>query len=125
MKIINSLDGMYYILRYNHAFYPTNHKPCENGVRKCKTCHLANTHCLRLQNDILDTLILSRLWPKSGWRCKIWYDRIHFIYVDLSSCSYHLFSSYFSYGPLAVWIGMGADWTIRSFIFLARFKSNK
>ena len=35
------------------------------------------------------------------------------------------FSSYFSYGPLAVWIGMGADWTIRSFIFLARFKSNK
>lgn len=22
--------------------------PCENGVRKCKTCHLPNTHCLRL-----------------------------------------------------------------------------
>lgn len=31
----------------------------------------------------------------------------------------------FHMGPLAVWIGMGADWTIRSFIFLARFKSNK
>lgn len=28
-------------------------------------------------------------------------------------------------GPLAVWIGMESDWTIRSFIFLARFKSNK
>lgn len=31
----------------------------------------------------------------------------------------------FHMGPLAVWIGMGADCTIRSFIFLARFKSNK
>lgn len=31
----------------------------------------------------------------------------------------------FHMGPLAVWIGMVADWTIRSFIFLTRFKSNK
>lgn len=31
----------------------------------------------------------------------------------------------FHMGPLAVWIGMGVDWTIRSFIFLTRFKSNK
>lgn len=31
----------------------------------------------------------------------------------------------FHMGPLAVWIGMVADWAIRSFIFLTRFKSNK
>ena len=31
----------------------------------------------------------------------------------------------FHMGPLAVWIGMGADWTVRSIIFIARFKSNK
>ena len=31
----------------------------------------------------------------------------------------------FSMGPLAVWIGMFCDWTIRSIIFYIRFKSGK
>lgn len=31
----------------------------------------------------------------------------------------------FHFGPMAVWIGMFADWTIRSFIFAGRFLSGK
>ena len=31
----------------------------------------------------------------------------------------------FHFGPMAVWIGQMSDWTVRSIIFTARFKSNK
>lgn len=32
---------------------------------------------------------------------------------------------FFGFGPIAVWIGMFADWTVRGIIFLLRFRSRK
>ena len=63
---------------------------------------------LRAAGDVKFSMITSTL---SMWICR----------VVVTIFLVHTFHT----GPLAVWIGMGADWTIRSFIFLARFKSNK
>lgn len=63
---------------------------------------------LRAAGDVKFSMITSTL---SMWICR----------VVVTIFLVHTFRM----GPLAVWIGMGADWTIRSFIFLARFKSNK
>ena len=63
---------------------------------------------LRAAGDVKFSMITSTL---SMWICR----------VVVTIFLVHQFQM----GPLAVWIGMGADWTIRSFIFLARFKSNK
>lgn len=63
---------------------------------------------LRAAGDVKFSMITSTL---SMWICR----------VVVTIFLVHQFQM----GPLAVWIGMGADWTIRSFIFLARFKTNK
>ena len=31
----------------------------------------------------------------------------------------------FGFGPIAMWIGMAADWTLRSLCFIVRFKSGR
>lgn len=63
---------------------------------------------LRAAGDVKFSMITSTL---SMWICQV-------VVTIFLVHTFHM-------GPLAVWIGMGADWTIRSFIFLARFKSNK
>lgn len=63
---------------------------------------------LRAAGDVKFSMITSTL---SMWICRV------VVTIFLA----HIFHM----GPLAVWIGMGADWTVRSFIFLVRFKSNK
>lgn len=63
---------------------------------------------LRAAGDVKFSMITSTL---SMWICRV-------VVTIFLVHTVHM-------GPLAVWIGMGADWTIRSFIFLARFKSNK
>ena len=63
---------------------------------------------LRAAGDVKFSMITSTL---SMWICRV-------VVTIFLVHQFHM-------GPLAVWIGMGSDWTIRSFIFLARFKSNK
>lgn len=63
---------------------------------------------LRAAGDVKFSMITSTL---SMWICRV-------VVTIFLVHTFHM-------GPLAVWIGMGADCTIRSFIFLARFKSNK
>lgn len=63
---------------------------------------------LRAAGDVKFSMITSTV---SMWVCRV-------VVTIFLVHQFHM-------GPLAVWIGMGADWTIRSFIFLARFKSNK
>lgn len=63
---------------------------------------------LRAAGDVKFSMITSTL---SMWICRV-------VVTIFLVHQFHM-------GLLAVWIGMGADWTIRSFIFLARFKSNK
>lgn len=63
---------------------------------------------LRAAGDVKFSMITSTL---SMWICRV-------AVIIFLVHTFHM-------GPLAVWIGMGADCTIRSFIFLARFKSNK
>ena len=63
---------------------------------------------LRAAGDVKFSMITSTL---SMWICRV-------VVTIFLVHTFHM-------GPLVVWIGMGADWTIRSFIFLARFKSNK
>lgn len=63
---------------------------------------------LRAAGDVKFSMITSTL---SMWICQV-------VVTIFLVHTFHM-------GPLAVWIGMRADWTIRSFIFLARFKSNK
>lgn len=63
---------------------------------------------LRAAGDVKFSMITSTL---SMWICRV-------VVTIFLVHTFHM-------GPLAVWIGMGADWTVRSFIFLVRFKSNK
>lgn len=63
---------------------------------------------LRAAGDVKFSMITSTL---SMWICRV-------VVTIFLAHQFHI-------GPLAVWIGMGSDWTVRSFIFLARFKSNK
>ncbi len=63
---------------------------------------------LRAAGDVKFSMITSTL---SMWICRV-------VVTIFLVHQFHM-------GPLAVWIGMGSDWTVRSFIFLARFKSNK
>ena len=63
---------------------------------------------LRAAGDVKFSMITSTL---SMWICRV-------VITIFLVHQFHM-------GPLAVWIGMGADWTVRSIIFFIRFKSNK
>ena len=63
---------------------------------------------LRAAGDVKFSMITSTV---SMWVCRV-------VVTIFLVHQFHM-------GPLAVWIGMGADWTVRSIIFIARFKSNK
>lgn len=72
------------------------------------TPYFLPSYGLKAAGDVKFSMITSTL---SMWICRV-VDTIFLVHT-------------FHMGPLAVWIGMVADWTIRSFIFLTRFKSNK
>lgn len=63
---------------------------------------------LRAAGDVKYTMICSTL---SMWLCRVALCRI--------------LIKYFGFGPIAVWIGMFSDWTIRSILFIYRFKGDK
>ena len=63
---------------------------------------------LRAAGDVKFSMITSTV---SMWVCRV-------VVTIFLVHQFHM-------GPLAVWIGMGADWTVRSIIFFIRFKSNK
>lgn len=63
---------------------------------------------LRAAGDVKYTMICSTL---SMWLCRVALCRI--------------LIKYFGFGPIAVWIGMFSDWTIRSILFIHRFKGDK
>jgi len=48
--------------------------------------------------------------------CTMWLCRV-------SLCIY--LCRVWGFGPIAVWIGMAADWSLRSILFTIRFKSGK
>ncbi|WP_455721220.1 MATE family efflux transporter [Agathobacter sp.] len=63
---------------------------------------------LRAAGDVKFSMIVSC--------CTMWLCRV-------SLCIY--LCRAWGFGPIAVWIGMAADWTLRSIIFTIRFKSGK
>lgn len=66
------------------------------------------TYGLRAAGDVKFSMIVSTM---TMWLCRV------------ALCVFLV--KVFHYGPMAVWIGMFADWTIRSFIFAGRFLSGK
>lgn len=63
---------------------------------------------LRAAGDVKFSMIVSC--------CTMWLCRV-------SLCIY--LCRVWGFGPIAVWIGMGCDWMLRSIIFTARFHSRK
>ena len=63
---------------------------------------------LRAAGDVKFSMILSCL---SMWICRV------------SLCIYLIRSC--GFGPIAVWIGMFTDWTVRGLLFICRFRSGK
>lgn len=63
---------------------------------------------LRAAGDVKFSMLLSCL---SMWLC-----RVTLCIFLIRACGF---------GPIAVWIGMFADWTVRGFFFVRRFKSGK
>lgn len=72
------------------------------------TASFLPSYGLRAAGDVKFSMITSTV---SMWVCRV-------VVTIFLVHQFHM-------GPLAVWIGMGADWTVRSIIFIARFKSNK
>lgn len=63
---------------------------------------------MRAAGDVKFSMIISTL---TMWLCR----------VSLAIC----LCRFFGFGPIAVWIGMFADWSIRGVIFTARFLSGR
>lgn len=63
---------------------------------------------MRAAGDVKFTMIVSSI---TMWTCRV------FIVTVLCR--------YFNFGPIAVWIGMACDWTVRGIAFTARFLSGK
>ena len=89
-------------------------------------------HCMHMKKLI--TIVKPLCWvmafvPGYGMRaagdvnfsmitscCTMWLCRV-------SLCIY--LCRVWGFGPIAVWIGMAADWSLRSILFTIRFKSGK
>lgn len=63
---------------------------------------------MRAAGDVKFTMLVSSI---TMWTCRV------FIVTILCRC--------FGFGPIAVWIGMACDWTVRGIIFTARFLSGR
>lgn len=72
------------------------------------TCSFVIAYGLRAAGDVRFSMITSTV---TMWCCRV------------ALCIFLVKT--FQFGPMAVWIGMFADWTIRSVIFIARFRSGK
>lgn len=71
-------------------------------------CSFIPVYGLRAAGDVKFSMIVSTI---TMWLCRV------------SLCIFLV--RVFHFGPMAVWIGMFADWGIRSIIFMARFHSRK
>ena len=72
------------------------------------TCAVGIAYGLRAAGDVRFSMITSTI---TMWCCRV------------ALCIFLVKA--FHFGPMAVWIGMFADWTIRSVIFVSRFLSGK
>ena len=72
------------------------------------TCSFVIAYGLRAAGDVRFSMITSTV---TMWCCRV------------ALCIFLVKT--FQFGPMAVWIGMFADWTIRSVIFIVRFRSGK
>ncbi len=72
------------------------------------TCSFVIAYGLRAAGDVRFSMITSTI---TMWCCRV------------ALCIFLVKA--FHFGPMAVWIGMFADWTIRSVIFVSRFLSGK
>lgn len=72
------------------------------------TCSFVIAYGLRAAGDVRFSMIVSTV---TMWCCRV------------ALCIFLVKAYHF--GPMAVWIGMFADWTIRGIIFVARFMSGK
>ena len=72
------------------------------------TCSFVIAYGLRAAGDVRFSMITSTI---TMWCCRV------------ALCIFLVKA--FHFGPMAVWIGMFADWTIRSAIFVSRFLSGK
>ena len=68
-------------------------------------------------------VICSCIWIESSRGCKIFYDHILLYNVGMQILPFLI--RVMGFGPMGVWIGMFADWTVRSIIFTWRFHSRK
>lgn len=71
-------------------------------------CSFVIPYGLRAAGDVRFSMIVSTV---TMWCCRV------------ALCIFLV--RVYRFGPMAVWIGMFADWTIRAFIFTARFLSGK
>ena len=79
-----------------------------DGVEDCSVMAFIPGYGMRAAGDVKFSMITSC--------CTMWLCRV-------SLCIY--LCRAWRFGPIAVWIGMAADWSLRSILFTIRFKSGK
>lgn len=77
------------------------------------------------QTDFVGAFLYSRLRHARSRRCKIFHDYLlrQHVAVRVSLCIF--LCRFCGFGPIAVWIGMFADWSVRAVVFMLRFHSRK
>lgn len=132
-------EAIYYIKKLSWIFRDCNYRKLFYCVCSDKTCNYAGWYekasadlCFNMVTFI--TIVKPICWvlafiPPYGLRaagdvkfsmitscCTMWLCRV-------SLCIY--LCRVWGFGPIAVWIGMACDWTLRSIIFTIRFHSRK
>ncbi len=73
----------------------------------------------------MDYVVYPGIWHESSRRCKIFHDYILLYNVGMQNFCLCFLIRVMGFGAMGVWIGMFADWTVRSIIFTWRFHSRK
>ena len=80
--------------------------------------HAGETH--RMGNGVHPRLRTARSRGR-----EVLHDRLHHFHVGVPGGALRYLCRVQGFGPIAVWIGMFVDWTVRGIIFGIRFKSRK
>lgn len=75
--------------------------------------------------DRLDARIYSGIWNAGCRGCEVFDDSLLHQYVGVPGDAVHLSLPVHGFGPIAVWIGMFTDWTIRGIVFTFRFMGRR
>ena len=113
------------VLSFHFCPGASNHIFWRDGTGKCVYVHFhAHLHhdC---QADCLDVGIYSGVWIRAAGDVRfsmvvsilsMWIFRVSLVMVLVRV---------FEMGPIAVWIGMFTDWTVRAIVFSVRVKNRK